>query len=166
MFTTRLYAFVIAVGAALLVVLSMLINAAIAVAASYFQSSLPLPAVVLHVINFAISFLLMTAIFTLVYKTLPDAYVAWGDAWAGAVATALLFNLGSLVLSTFVAQAGASPYGTATGVLALLVWVYYSAQVFFFGAELARIFATTIGGGIVPVHRSLARDLWRRPIGP
>jgi len=164
MFTTRLYAFLIAVGAAVLVVLSMLVNATIAVAAAYFHSSLPLSAVFLHVINFAISFLLMTATFTLVYKTLPDAYVAWGDAWAGAIATALLFDIGSLVLSTFVAQAGGSVYGTATSVLALLVWVYYSAQVFFFGAELARIFATTIGGGIVPVHRSLARDLWHRPI--
>ena len=164
MFTTRLYAFVVAVGAAVLVVLSMLVNATIAVAASYFHSSLPLPAVVLHAINFAVSFLFMSAIFTLVYKTLPDAYVAWGDAWVGAVATALLFDIGGLVLSTFVAQAGGSPYGSAASVLALLVWVYYSAQVFFFGAELARIFATTMGGGIVPVHRSLARDLWRRPI--
>jgi membrane protein len=164
MFTTRLYAFLIAVGAAVLVVLSMLVNATIAVAASYFHTSLPLPAVSLHVINFAISFLLMTAIFTLVYKTLPDAYVAWGDAWVGAIATALLFDIGSLVLSTFVAQAGGSPYGTAASVLALLVWVYYSAQVFFFGAELTRIFATTMGGGIVPVHRSLARDLWHRPL--
>ena len=160
MFTTRLYAFVIAVGAALLVVLSLLVNTTIAVAASYFHGSLPVPAVILHTINFTISFLLMTAIFTLIYKTLPDAYIAWGDAWAGAVATALLFEIGSIVLSTFVAQAGGSPYGTATSVLALLVWVYYSAQVFFFGAALARIFATTIGGGIVPVHRSLARDRW------
>ena len=166
MFTTRLYAFVVAVGAAVLVVLSMLANATIAVAASYFHSSLPLPAVVLHMIHFVISFLLMTVIFALVYKTLPDAYVAWGDAWAGAVFTALLFDVGSLVLSTFVAQASGSPYGTATSVLALLVWVYYSAQVFFFGAELTRIFATTIGGGIVPVHRSLAPALRRRRIGP
>ena len=150
MLTNRVYAFLIAVGAAVLVVLSMMVNTTIAVAGSYFHGSLPLPAVVLHLINFIISFLLMTAVFTLVYKTLPDAYVAWGDAWVGAIATALLFDIGSLVLSTFVAQAGGSPYGTAASVLALLVWVYYSAQVFFFGAELARIFATTMGGGIVP----------------
>jgi membrane protein len=165
MLTSRLYAFLIAVGAAVLVVLSMLVNTTIAVAGSYFHGTLPLPAIVLHVINFTISFLIMTAVFTLVYKTLPDAYVAWGDAWVGAIATALLFEIGSLVLSTCVAQAGGSPYGTAASVLALLLWVYYSAQVFFFGAELARIFATTAGGGIVPVHRSLNRDLWRRPAG-
>ena len=59
------------------------------------------------------------------------------------------------------AQAGASVYGTAASVLALLMWVYYSAQVFFFGAEVTRIFATTYGAGIVPHHRSLS-GLWRR----
>jgi membrane protein len=104
-------------------------------------------------------------VFTLVYKTLPDAYVAWGDAWVGAVVTALLFDVGSLVLSMFVGKTGASLYGTAASVLAMLVWVYYSAQVFFFGAELTRIFATTHGGGIVPVHRAVGRRLWSRPGG-
>jgi membrane protein len=79
------------------------------------------------------------------------------------LATALLFETGSLILSMFVSQAAGSPFGTAASVLALLVWVYYSAQVFFFGAELTRIFATTHGGGIIPVHRSLKRSPWRRP---
>lgn len=165
MLTDRLYSFLIAAGAAVLVLLSLGVNTAIGIAGSYFHGSLPLPATVLHLINFLVSFVLMTAVFTLVYKTLPDAYVAWGDAWVGAVVTALLFNLGSLVLSTFVTQTGASPYGTAASVLAMLAWVYYSAQVFFFGAELTRIFATTHGGGIVPVHRSFGRRLWSHPAG-
>jgi membrane protein len=162
MMTDRIYSFLIAVGAGVLVVLSLLVNTAIAIAGSYFQGTLPLPVPVLHLINFLVSFVVMVAAFTLVYKTLPDAYVAWGDAWIGALVTALLFDIGSLLLSTFVGQAGGSPYGTAASVLALLGWVYYSAQVFFFGAELTRIFATTHGGGIVPVHRSLGRQLWHR----
>jgi membrane protein len=166
MVTDRLYAFIMALGASALIVVSLAINTAIAVAGSYFQASLPLPAPVLHLLNFVIGFVFMSGVFTLVYKTLPDAYVAWGDAWVGAVATALLFDTGSLLLSTFIGQTSASVYGTAASVLALLVWVYYSAQVFFFGAELTRIFATTHGGGIVPVHRSLGPQLWRRPGGP
>jgi uncharacterized BrkB/YihY/UPF0761 family membrane protein len=97
-----------------------------------------------------------------VYKVLPDAHVAWGDAWVGAAATALLFEVGSLLLSVFVGQATGSFYGAVASVLALLAWVYYSAQVFFFGAELTRIFATTHGGGIIPVHRSLPRHFWPR----
>jgi membrane protein len=162
MLTDRLYAFLVAVGAALLVIVSLAFNASIAIAASSFHA-LPLPALVLHVLNFATSVFIMSVVFTLVYKALPDAYVAWGDAWVGALATALLFETGSLILSMFVRQAADSPYGTAASVLALLVWVYYSAQVFFFGAELTRIFATTYGGGIIPVQRSLRRALLRRP---
>src|SRR5262245_47928715 len=165
MLTARVYGFLIAVGAAVLILVSVVVNTAIGIAGSYFHGSLPLPGAVLQLINFLISFLLMTAVFTLVYKTLPDAYVAWGDAWVGAVATALLFNLGSLVLSAFVTQSGSSPYGTAASVLALLAWVYYSAQVFFFGAELTRVFATKHGGGIVPVHHSFGRSPWRQPGG-
>jgi membrane protein len=165
MVTDRLYSFLIAVGAALLILLLFVVDTAIGIAGSHFHASLPLPASVLHVINFGVSFLLVTAVFTLVYKSLPDAYVAWGDAAVGAVVTALLFDVGSLVLSLVVAQVAASPYGTAASVLALLVWVYYSAQVFFFGAEVTRIFATAHGGGIVPVHRSLRRSGWRRPAG-
>ena len=161
MLTDRLHSFLIAVGAAVLILLSVGINTAIGIAGSYFHGSLPLPAAVLQLIHFLVSFLLMAAVFTLVYKTLPDAYVSWGDACVGAGATALLFNLGSLLLATFVTQTGASPYGTAASVLALLAWVYYSAQVFFFGAELTRIFATTHGGGIVPMHSSFGRRLWR-----
>lgn len=162
MLTDRLYGFLIAVGAAVLIVASLLVNAAIAIAGSYLHGSLPLPAPVLHLINFLISFVLMVLVFTLVYKALPDAHVAWGDAGIGALVTALLFDIGGLLLSAFLGQASGSPYGTAASVLALLAWVYYSAQVFFFGAELTRIFATTYGGGIVPVHRSLGRHFWHR----
>lgn len=165
MLTDRLYGFLIAVGAAVLILLSLAANTAIGIAGSYFHGMLPVPAAVLHLINFLVTFMVLTVVFTLVYKTLPDAYVAWGDAWIGAVVTAILFDVGSFVLSMFVTQTGASPYGTAAGVLALLAWVYYSAQVFFFGAELTRIFATTHGGGIVPVHRSVGRQFWRRAGG-
>jgi len=76
--------------------------------------------------------------------------------------TAFLFNAGTMALSVFLGTAGsASVYGTAASVLALLIWVYYSAQVFFFGAEVTRIFANEYGARIVPRHRSLGR-LWRR----
>jgi membrane protein len=165
MLSDRMYGFLIAVGAGVLIVASLGINTAIAVAGSQFHGALPLPAPLLQLMNFVVGLLIMAGVFTLVYKTLPDAYVAWGDAWIGALATAVLFNIGSLLVSTLVGQASGSVYGTAASILALLVWVYYSAQVFFFGAELTRIFATTHGGGIVPVHRMLSRDWWRRPPG-
>ena len=103
----------------------------------------------------------LATMFALVYKTVPDAHVAWGDAWVGAAVTAVLFTVGTMALSLFLGTTGgASVYGTAASVLALLIWVYYSAQVFFFGAEVTRIFANVYGAHIVPRHHSV-RDLLR-----
>lgn len=157
MLSDRAYAFAVALGAAVLLLLSLGVNTAVAVTATHFDRVLPLPASALHAVNFVVTFLVLSGVFTLTYKTVPDAHVAWGDAWVGSLATALLFDVGSIVISVFIGTASLSPYGTAASVLALLTWVYYSAQVFFFGAELTRNFATTYGGGIVPVHRALRR---------
>lgn len=161
MVTERLYAFLIVVGAGLLVLASLVVTTTVTAAATYFEGSLPMPAAVLQIINFIAGFGLTATLFTLVYKTVPDADVAWGDAWVGALMTALLFNAGTMALSTFVGTAGGSVYGTAASVLGLLMWVYYSAQVFFFGAEVTRIFANEYGARIVPHHRSI-RGLWQR----
>ena len=161
MVSDRLYAFLIVVGAGLLVIVSVVVNTAVTAAGTYFDGWLPLPAVALHMINLGVSFGLTTTMFALVYKTVPDAHLAWGDAWVGAAVTAVLFTVGTMALSIFLGTTGgASLYGTAASVLALLMWVYYSAQVFFFGAEVTRIFANVYGAHIVPRHHSLG-DLWR-----
>jgi membrane protein len=160
----RLYAFLIVLGAGLLVLASLAVNTTVTVAATYFEGYLPIPATVLQFINVTVSFGLMTTVFTLVYKMVPDAHVSWGDASVGALVTALLFVLGTVALSTFVGTAGGSSvYGTAASVLAMLMWVYYSAQVFFFGAEVTRIFANEYGAGIIAHHRSLGA-LWRKGV--
>jgi membrane protein len=162
MVSDRLYAFLIVVGAGLLVLASLVVNTTVAAAGNYFEGSLPMPAALLQFINFIVTVGLTTILFTLVYKSVPDAHVAWGDAGVGALVTALLFNAGTMALSMFLGTAaGTSVYGTAASVLALLLWVYYSAQVFFFGAEVTRIFANEYGAHIVPHHRSLG-GLWRR----
>jgi membrane protein len=165
MVSDRLYAFLIVAGAGLLVLASLVVNTAVTAAATYFHGWLPIPATVLQIINLVASVAVMTVVFALVYKTVPDAHVAWGDATIGALVTALLFSTGTMALSIFLGTTlGGSLYGTAASVLALLLWVYYSAQVFFFGAELTRIFANTYGARIVPHHRSLG-VLWERRPG-
>ena len=164
MLADRLYAFLLVVGAGLLLFLSLVLNTTVAAAGAYFGGALPIPAALLQVANFILGFALTTAMFTLVYKFVPDAHVAWGDAWVGAMVTALLFNLGTVAISIFVGTAAAaSVYGTAASVLALLLWVYYSAQVFFFGAEVTRLFANEYGARILPHHRALPRFWQRRP---
>jgi membrane protein len=161
MLSDRVYAFLIVVGAGVLITASLVVNTTVAVAGAHFQGWLPLPEWLLHTMNFVMSFTLMTIVFMLVYKTVPDAHVAWGDASIGAVVTAFLFNAGTMLLSSFVGGASASPYGSVASVLALLLWVYYSAQVFYYGAALTRIVAIAHGGQIVPQHRSL-HGVWRR----
>jgi membrane protein len=162
----RLYAFLIVIGAGLLVLASLAVNTTVTVMATYFQGRLPIPAAALQIVNVMVSFGLMMAVFTLVYKLVPDAHVSWGDACVGALMTALLFVLGTVALSTFVGTAGGSSvYGTAASVLAMLIWVYYSAQVFFFGAEITRIFANEYGAGII-AHRHSIGALWQRRTSP
>jgi len=166
MLSDRFYGFLVVVGAGLLVLASLVLNTVVTATATYFDGWLPLPVGILQIINFAVNFAWTTAMFTLVYKIVPDAYVSWGDACVGALITAFLFTLGAMALSMFVGVAGGqSVYGTAASVLALLMWVYYSSQVFFFGAEVTRIFANEYGARIVPQHRSL-NGFWRaRSVG-
>ena len=102
---------------------SLAVNTAVTAIATYFHNWLPIPAVVLQITNFVVSFAVMTAVFTLVYKTVPDAHVAWGDAGIGALATAFLFSAGTMTLSIFLGTTGGSIYGTGASVLALLLWV-------------------------------------------
>jgi len=155
MFTARLYAFAVVIGAGALIILSIAASTIVAGVGAHVQV-MPVPEFVLQAFNFLVGIGLLTLMFAMVYKTLPDASVAWGDAATGGLVTALLFNIGGMLLSMFVGKtAGAgSVYGTAGSVIALLAWVYYSAQVFLYGAELTRIFATQYGGGIIPHRRS------------
>src|SRR5262245_11959207 len=98
MASDRFYAFLIVVGAGLLVFVLLLVNTAIAAAGTYLDGILPLPGVVFQAANFVIGLLLTAGLFALVYKFVPDAFVAWSDAWVGALVTALLFNLGTVVI--------------------------------------------------------------------
>ena len=92
MVSDRLYAFLIVVGAGLLVLASLVVNTTVTAAATYFEGSLPMPATLLQIMNFIVSFGLTATMFTLVYKSVPDAHVAWGDACVGALVTAFLFT--------------------------------------------------------------------------
>lgn len=154
MFVDRLYAIAIVIGAGVLIVLSVLVNATVSAMGKYAASWLPLPGWLLQSMNLTMGIGLMMVTFALLYKAVPDAKVSWGDAFVGGLLTALLFQVGTLLLSTFLGRVTGSVYGTAASVLAMLLWVYYSAQVFFFGAEAARLFADRFGGRIVP-RRSL-----------
>ena len=165
MFSARLYAFAIVFGAGVVSVVGVVAATLIAAVGAHFSSSLPLPEPVLQAASFIVAMALTTTMFTLVYKTVPDACVSWGDAVIGAMVTAFLFNVGAMLLSMFVGKTAASVYGAEGSVIALLLWVYYSAQVFLFGAELTRIFANRFGGQVIP-RPHMWRNVLRRPMHP
>ncbi len=103
--------------------------------------------------NTIVSLGVFTLIFAMIYKVLPDVTIAWRDVWVGAAVTALLFSIGKYFIAIYLGHTSfTSSYGAAGSLIALLVWVYYSSNIVFFGAELTQVFARRYGSGIQPVH--------------
>lgn len=104
-----------------------------------------------ELINSVISFGVVTILFALVYKILPDVKIAWKDVWVGSMITSILFILGKSALGWYLGRSSfGSTYGAAGSILVLLFWVYYSAQIFFFGAEFTQVYARRYGNHIQP----------------
>jgi membrane protein len=137
-------AMVLAVGFLLLV--SLVLSAALAAAQEWISGRLPGWETLLWVLDTVVPFLVITALFALLLKYLPDTRVAWRDVWVGAALTAALFTLGKTLIGLYLGRSGVgSTYGAAGSVVVLIVWVYYAAQIFFFGAELTRAYAQRHG---------------------
>src|SRR3954467_5995475 len=101
------------------------------------------------VVNFVITLALLSAVFAAIYKFLPDKPIAWRDVAVGSVATAILFTIGKSLIGLYIGSSGvASSYGAAGALLILLLWVYYSAQIFWVGAEYTRAYAETHGSHV------------------
>ena len=142
-------ALVVALGFLLLV--SLTVNAAIATIGTYFNGMLPVSEGVLHLFNTALSFLVVTAVFAAIYKIVPDVCLAWRDVAVGALVTSFLFTLGKFLIGLYLGKASfASTYGAAASFVILIVWVYYSGQIFFFGAELTGSFTNRYGSHLSP----------------
>jgi membrane protein len=132
------FAGVISLGFLLLV--SMLVTTALAAGGKYLAPYLP--EAVLQVTGFVISFAVITLLFAMMFKWLPDAQVRWRDVWLGALATALLFEIGKFLIGLYIGKQGLeSTYGAAASIVIVLIWVYYSAQIVLFGAEFTNVSA-------------------------
>jgi membrane protein len=137
-------AIVASLGALLL--LSLAISAALAVPDAYINRHFPLGRVVLSMLNLGVSFVLIAILVAAIYKILPDIDLQWHDVVVGAIATALLFEAGNFLIGLYLrSSAIATTYGAAGGLIALLLWIYYSAQIFLFGAEFTKAYATSKG---------------------
>jgi len=139
---TRAAAFLMVAVIGLLLTASMAASTVLSTAGE----RLALPGPALHATEFAISFVVVTLLFAAIYKVLPSRPVAWGDVWVGAAATSLLFWAGKLAIALYLAKAAVdSTFGAAGALVMLILWVYYSAQVFFLGAEVTREYARQHG---------------------
>ncbi len=142
----RAVSLLLVIGLGFLLVISMLLTAALTALRHYITVDTPYSQFTLALLNIAVSFLLATLLFAAIYKILPNKDLEWGDVIAGAIGTAALFQLGQFLLGYFLGSSTmAKPYGAAGGLILLLVWVYYSAQVFLLGAEFTKVYACRYG---------------------
>jgi membrane protein len=143
-FTKRLLAFVLVLIVGLLMLASLLLTTVVATLARLGEYFFPIPQLLLQAINAAISMALVMLLFAAIYRILHDAKIEWHDVWVGATVTAVLFAAGKTVLALYLASAGlVTSYGAAGSLVVLLLWIYYSAQIFLFGAEFTEVYSRT-----------------------
>lgn len=153
----RLTSFSMVLGIGFLLLLSLFLSTALAAFSSFINSWLPGLGTVLSILNFSLSFGMVTLLFAMIYVVLPDVKIAWKDVLVGAAATALLFTIGRTLLSIYLGSAAvSSTFGAASSLAVLLVWIYYSAQVFFLGAEFTQVYARKYGSQIVPTKNAVS----------
>ena len=143
---TRLLSFGLVLVLAFLLLVSLVVSAGLAMAERYAHGMLGSSAEVLAAISSLVTFGVIACMFAIIYKTLPDAPLSWRDVWIGAAFTAGMFSLGKYVIGLYLGNSDvASSFGAAGSLIALLLWVYYSAQIFFLGAEFTRHYALWFG---------------------
>ncbi len=138
----RLVSFGMVVVAGFLLLASLLLDATLALLGRFFKQLLPLPEVDLTILDSGASLVAISILFALIFRYVPETRTPWKEAWIGGAVTAFLFTLGSELIGLYLGKAGiASAYGAAGSVIVMIVWVYYSAQVFFLGAEFTHVLA-------------------------
>lgn len=143
----RLFSFMSVLATGFLLIVSLIASAALSWFSARVFGSAQLPVIALQLFNNSISFIVVTGLFALIFKLLPDTDVQWRHVWLGSVATAALFTVGKIGLGYYLAHTSlTSAYGAAASAIALLLWCYYAAQILFFGAEFTRVTSRSHAG--------------------
>ena len=139
---TQLVSFMLVICTGFLLLASLIMSLLLSSVGKFIQQAVPWPQIILTVVDLTASPIVITLLFALIFKILPEGHITWRDVWLGAVATAVLFTLGKWAIGIYVGWvAMASMYGAAASPMAILVWVYYSALIFFLGAEFTYVYA-------------------------
>jgi membrane protein len=129
-----------------LLLVSLVISTLLSALSDYINAYLPSGHLILQTLTFLISFSLITLLFGAIYKVLPDKRIEWHDVLIGAFVTAFLFTVGKLLISLYIGSTAiASSYGAAGSLIVVLLWIYYSAQIFLLGAEFTKVYASHHG---------------------
>jgi membrane protein len=163
----RFFSFSIVLAIGFLLLISLVISILLAALGIYMSGRLQLPSAVWQAWDFLISFMVVSCLFAMIFKLLPNVLIGWRDVWLGSVSTAFLFTVGKFVIGYYLAASSiASSFGAAGSVVIVLVWIYYSACILFFGAEITKVYARKFGSGVVPNSRAvLVDDLLRTRLG-
>jgi YihY family inner membrane protein len=146
---TRLLSFGLVLGLGFLLVVSLVVSAALAALGKWWGGWFKDWDVFLESLNFAVSFGIFTLLFAMIYKIMPRAKISWRDVWTGAAVTALLFTIGKVLIGLYLGKSSvASGFGAAGSLVVLIAWVYYSAQIFLFGAEYTWVYANRHGSRV------------------
>ena len=157
---SRLLSFTMILGIGFMLLVSLVISASISALGTWIGGLLPFHEVILQIINLVISIGVVTIFFALIFKVLPDADIAWKDVWVGAFFTAVFFSVGKSLIGLYLgSSAVASSFGAAGSLVLLLLWIYYSAQILFFGAEFTQVYANNYGSKIVPEGQATSTRL-------
>ncbi len=142
----RLLSLGLILGFAFLLMVSLVAGAAVSAASKWWGPIFQNFETLAQIVNIAFGFILSTIIFAMIYKLMPRAQVRWKDVWIGALVTSVLFTIGKYLIGLYIGTSGiASVYGAAGSIVVILVWVYYSAQIFLIGAEFTWVYARTYG---------------------
>lgn len=154
---SRLLSFTMVLGVAFMLLVSLVMSTVLSVFVEWGRGFLPGADWIWQAVNFLVSFGVITLLFAAIFKVLPDVKIAWRDVWLGAVVTALLFTIGKYLLGLYLANAGSS-YGAVGSLVVFLLWVFYSAQILFMGAEFTQVYARRYGSGIQPDKGAVLSD--------
>jgi membrane protein len=142
----RLISFALVLASGLFLVVSLIVNASLLAAGKYLNSGSAPPHALVQIADWVVTFVVLTVLFAFIFKVLPSVALLWSDVAIGAVATSLLFTAGKLLLGVYLGKAGfTDTYGVTGSLVIILVWVFYSAQVLFLGAEFTRAYACRFG---------------------
>ena len=151
MIKTRLFSMAVVASLGFLLMVSLGVSTAVASLGSYFQTLAPGTEFLLHIVNFIVAVGVTTVLFGAIFKYLPDVVIRWREVWVGALVTAVLFNVGQIGLGVYLGNSStAASYGAAGSFMVLILWLYYSTVILFYGAEWAQVRARLLGNRFEP----------------